>query len=71
MVRVEFPLSGRVFSLQDALGCGLVREAAPVFELDGSAAGMFARTQRSAVFADSVHAARESRKPDRPSLRKT
>jgi enoyl-CoA hydratase/carnithine racemase len=105
---VELSLTGRVFSVQDALSYGLVHEVAPVFELDDRAtaiahnlafssqetlrrgldfvqqsremswatagilaADMIARTQRSADFAEGVHAARESRKPDWPSVPRT
>lgn len=105
---VELSLTGRLFSVQDALSYGLIHEIAPAFELDDRAtaiarnlalssqetlrrgldfiqqsremswatagilaADMIARTQSSADFAEGVHAARESRKPDWPSLKKT
>jgi enoyl-CoA hydratase/carnithine racemase len=105
---VELSLTGRVFSVQEALSFGLVHEIAPPFEVDDRASSiarnlavssqetlrrgldfvqqsremswatagilaseMIARTQRSADFAEGVHAARDSRKPVWPSLSKT
>lgn len=104
---VELSLTGRVFSVQDALNYGLVHEVAPAFEVDdrasaiaahlavssqetlrrgldfvhqsremswataGSlAAELAARTQRSADFSEGVSAARESRKPEWPSIQR-
>lgn len=105
---VELALTGRVFSVQEALSFGLVSEIAPAFEVDDrasaiaanlaasspetvrrglgfvgqsremkrTAAGILAGetaaiTRSSPDFAEGVQAARDSRRPDWPSLLRT